>query len=188
MAARSWGLERIARGSRSSTRSGFRSPASRTVPASPPARTSRSVRAISSTETPFSAAFSWSVTKTSFLRRRFDRVVDLRDPRLDAKTPGHRAGGGDQVVVGVVRPAVDLGHQRGEHRRARRQLDDLEPRVVSLGQRRQAVVQPQRDGVALRVAVLLADEVDPHLGVVRHLPQVVVPHQAVEVDRAGRPT
>ena len=111
-----------------------------------------------------------------------------RPPRPPARceAPGHRAGRGDEVVVGLVRAAVDLGHERGEHRRPRRQLDDLDPRVVSVGQRGQPVVQPQRDRVALRSPVLLADEVHPDLGGVRHLPQIVVPHQSVEIDRAGQ--
>ena len=41
--------------------------------------------------------------------------------------------------------------------------------------------------MALQLAVLLARQVDPHLGHVVALAQVVVPHQAVEVHRRGQP-
>ncbi len=126
--------------------------------ARPPAARSRSPRRQDESERPGDLVDRDAVQRGLLLvghedqlaGRRLDRVVDLHDPRLGAETPGHRAGRRDQVVVGVVRAAVDLGHQRREHRRSRRQLDDLEPGAVSVGQRGQAVVQPQRDRVALR--------------------------------------
>ena len=47
-------------------------------------------------------------------------------------------------------------------------------------------MNPQGNSVALGGAMLLAHQVHPKFGVVRLLAQVVVPYQAVEVDRAGQ--
>ena len=114
-------------------RSGFRSPASRTVP------DGRAVER--ELERPGDLLDRDAVQGRLLLvgvedERRgggLDRVVDLDHAGLLAQPVGDRAGRGDQVGVGLVGPAVDLGHQRGEHGRAGRQLDDLDPRLVLLG-------------------------------------------------------
>ena len=187
MAARSCALERSCRGRRSSIAQRVplaRQPDRARRPRRP-GRAGASGRS-RSTETPFRAAFSWSVTKTSFAGGGLDGVVHLDDARLLAQPVGDRAGRGDQVVVARGRAGRRPRRRRGEHRRAGRQLDDLDPRLVLLGDLRSGRrAAAGRCAWLCGLAVLLADEVDPDLGLVRHLPQVVVPHQAVEIDRAG---
>ena len=120
----------------------------------------------------------------------------LQAPRLVSSisiTPGSPpqaigdvAGRGDQFGIASSR-AVRRSRPRStdKNRRARRQLDDFDPRLVLLGNLRERVMKPQCKGVALGLSVFLAHEVDPDLGLMRHLAQVVVAYQAVEVDRAG---
>ncbi len=57
----------------------------------------------------------------------------------------------------------------------------------ALGNRLEIAAHPQPDGVALQHAVLLAGQVDSQLGHVVALPQVVVPHQTVEVHGGSQP-
>ena len=167
-------------------RSGLRSPASRTSSSLAACQASRRVRAISSTETPLSAAFSWSVTNTNFSAGASTVSSTSATPGSRRRRSGDRAGRGDQVVIRLIGPAVDLRDQRGEHRRSRRQLHDLEPGAVLARPGGQIVAEPQGNGVTLLARGLLADEVHPQSPPgAASLPQVVVPHQAVEVDRAG---
>jgi hypothetical protein len=62
------------------------------------------------------------------VRRVLDRVVDVDDVGGVSKASAHLLGDGD---LAVVVDAVDLGHQRREHRRAGRDLDDLGVAVVA---------------------------------------------------------
>ena len=143
--------------------------------------------AICSVVMPFRAAFSLSVTKMSFRCAASRTSIDVDDARLGGQAGPHGVGGQQQVLVPMVRLAVDLGHDAGDHRRAGRRLDELHARLVPVGDRLQVVAHPQADGVALQPPVLLARQIDPHLGHVVALAEIVVPHQPVEIHRRGQP-
>ena len=110
------------------------------------------------------------------------RGVDRDDVRGGGKGLGHL--GRQTLAAGLVR-AVDLGHQRADHRWAGRHLDQLELGAVAGGDLLQRRAQALGDRVALLVAVLLVDQVDLQVTLLGIGAQVVLAHQAVEGDRAG---
>ncbi len=116
------------------------------------------------------------------IRRVFDRVVDVDDIGGVAEGPAHLLGDGD---LARIVDAVDLSHQRREHRRSGRDLDDLGVAVVLACDGLQWLAQAHGDGVALVVAMVLVDQVDLDVAQMRALAQIVLAHQAVEVDRRG---
>jgi hypothetical protein len=85
-----------------------------------------------------------------------------------------------------VRP-VDLGDERREHRRPGGNLDHLERRP----RRQRKVVEPaanvEGDRVARPVALRLVEEVDREVALFGVGADVIVAHQAVEVERRRRP-
>ncbi len=89
--------------------------------------------------------------------RGLDAVVDVDDIRRAGKGRAHAPG--DAHLPGVVR-AVDLRHQRREHRRSRRHLDDLDigARVHASAGERSA--HGAGHVVALALTTVLGDEVD----------------------------
>ena len=183
------------------------------MPSSPSSLACRSGGSVSRTGTPYLASPSRSIVTSSpssamriaattsaardAQRRRarlvdahrelgrivFDRVVDTDDVGVAGELGADALG--DGVAAGLVGP-VDLRDERREHRRAGRHFHHLD-----LGPQRRADARefgPHRGGdlVALAVAVVLVDQVDLQVAILRRLPQVVLPHQAVEVDRRGR--
>ena len=109
--------------------------------ARPPTRSARR-------DSPAAAAFSPSTSSRQLRLRRFDVPVDVDDAgRLLERriAPSGRA----RVAASGVR-AVHLGHERLQHRRTRRHLDDLNaarPGARAIGIEPRA--EPLRDGVAL---------------------------------------
>ena len=107
-----------------------------------------------------------------------------RRPPCSANRSLHAAG--EVLARGVARP-VYLRHQRVEHGRTGRDLDHLHPRPP-----RPWRSPPGRGRMRLAMswlcsrAVALADEVHLEVGPARALPQEVVAHEAVEVERRGR--
>ena len=114
------------------------------------------------------------------------RRVHVRDPRLllearrRRRVPPRRS-----AFVRHVRLAVDLGHERREHRRARRHLDDRDPRAAPLGHRPRAdrAGAARWRGTAARVRAWARGSrgCRPRCGAAA---QEVVAHHAVEVHRA----
>jgi len=100
----------------------------------------------------------------------------LLHDRLD---PGGKAG-----AAGIVR-AVDFGHQGGEHRRAGGDLRHLDPGAVAVGDRLHQRPDPLGDVVGLVLALLLSQQVHLDICEVAPLAQVIVAHQAVEVERGA---
>ena len=118
----------------------------------------------------------------AILRRAvLDRIVDADDARLAGELLAHELR--DLVPPRLV-GTVDLGDDRREHRRPRRDLDDLHLGVEA-GAR--SFSSSGRTAFAISwlcaVALVLVDEVDLQIAVLGQLPQVVLPHEAVEVDR-----
>ena len=118
-----------------------------------------------------------------FRHRGLANVVHFDDARFGSQTVPDETRGGQQVVVAVVCSASDFGHERRQHRRTGRQFDDLELRAPAFGEAGQFVAEPQRDRVALLSTMLLADQIDAQFRKLRSLPQVVVSHETIEVDR-----
>ena len=81
--------------------------------------------------------------------------------------------------------AVDLGDDRRQHRRAGRHFDDLDVGAEALADLLQRRPHAGGDGVALLAAVVLVDQVDLQVADLAAAAQVVLAHQAVEVDRRG---
>jgi hypothetical protein len=115
--------------------------------------------------------------------RRFDRIVHIHDVRRGAE---QRAAPrwATANLTGIIQ-AVDFRHQRRHHRRAGRHFDHLDVGVVALADLLQGPAHGQRDVVALAVTVLLVDQVDLDIADVGPGAQVVLPDQAVEIDRRG---
>ncbi len=110
------------------------------------------------------------------------RVVHVHDVGGPLEDRAHLAGDGD---LALVVQAVDLRHQRGQHRRPGRDLHDLGVAVVRAGDLLQGGAQRPGDGVALAVAIVLVHQIDLDVPQVGPLAQVVLAHQAVEVDGCG---
>ena len=85
--------------------------------------------------------------------------------------------------LAVVVDAIDLGDQRRLHRRSRRHLDDLDAGLVTGANFLQRPAQRQRDLVAVALTQRLVAQVDLDIGQVGGVAQVILPHQAVEIDR-----
>ena len=86
------------------------------------------------------------------------------------------------MARGLVR-AVNLRHERLEHGRAGRHLGNRYARTELRRDGRDLRTDPLGDVVALRLALLFADEVDLNVRDVRSAPQEVVAHEAVEIER-----
>ncbi len=85
----------------------------------------------------------------------------------------------------VVR-TVDLGDDRRQHRRARRNLHDLDLRAIRVANPLEFRADARRDDVALVVPVRLVDQIDLKVADVASAAQVILAHEAVEIDRCRR--
>ena len=90
----------------------------------------------------------------------------------------------DLLLPGVLRP-VHLGDDRRQHRRARRHLDHFHRGAVPAADALDPGPDGRRDLVRLAVAPVLVDEVHLQVAELRRRAQVVLAHEAVEVDRRG---
>ncbi len=81
---------------------------------------------------------------------------------------------------------IDLGQQRRQHRRAGRHLDHARHRPGRQRDGLHARAQGERDLVAGAVAVGLGRQVEMQFAELGRLANIVVPHQAVEVERRRR--
>ena len=88
------------------------------------------------------------------------------------------------ALLGVARP-VNLGHDRCAHRRSRRHFDDLHGGAVVASDGGERRPDGERDVMALAAAVALVDQIDLDVAEARVLPQIVLAHEAIEVDRRG---
>src|SRR3546814_2993430 len=79
----------------------------------------------------------------------------------------------------------DLGHDRRQHRRAGRHFDHRHRGPVAAADGGQRRTQRDRDVVALAAALATVDQIDLQVAEIGAGAQVVLPHQAVEVDRRG---
>ncbi len=80
---------------------------------------------------------------------------------------------------------VNLRHQSLHHRRARRNLADLNARAICVADRIQQRAKPLGNGMALHAALLGRQQVHLNVGLIRLAAHVVVAHQSVEVIGAG---
>ena len=87
-----------------------------------------------------------------------------------------------QLLLLVVGP-VDLGDDRRHHRRARRHFGDLDRRSELASDGSQFIAYAAGNFVAGTFAAVLVDEIDLDIAGIAVAAQVVLPHQAVEVDR-----
>ncbi len=117
----------------------------------------------------------------------FHRIVHIHHPVLFGHALADQPGGGDLLGVADPRLGVDLGGQGRDHRRSRRQLDNLEVGAVTGGDPGQLVAQTQGDGVTLLGALALGRQIDADIGDVGSLAQIVMAHHAVEIHGAGGP-
>ena len=120
------------------------------------------------------------VDPDAFLRRAvLDRVVDAHDflvpTEFRADALRHRVTSG---LVGTI----DFGDERREDRGAGRHFHHLDPGAEACGDTLELRAQGARDLMALAVALVLVHEVHLQIAVFRLLPQVVLAHEAVEVD------
>ena len=117
---------------------------------------------------------------------RRGRIVDIHHPGLcghDFFELGRRLY---EPRIGHPLTSLDLGHQGGQDRRPRRGLHQFQVHLMALSQGHEVIAQPEHDGVALHGPALLGGQVDPDVGHVAALTQVVVPHQSVEVLGRGQ--
>ena len=105
-------------------------------------------------------------------------------------TPGvasqHGAHGACHLLPALGFRPVDLGHQRRQHRRAGRHLDQLDVGAQAPADLLQAGPQPLDDGVTLLRAMRLVQQRHLQVAHLAAAAQVVLPHQAVEVDGRSR--
>ena len=81
--------------------------------------------------------------------------------------------------------AVDLGDERRQHRRAGRHLDDFHVGAEAPADLLQRLAHGCGDLMRLALAQVLVEQVDLDVALVRGAPQVVLTHEAVEIDRSG---
>ena len=113
-------------------------------------------------------------------RGLLDARVHVDDVGRRGERPANRLR--ELLLSGVVGP-VDLGDDRREHRRAGRDLDHLRRGAVPLRDPLDLRAHGERDLVRLAAARVLVDEVHLQVAELRQRAQVVLPNEAVEVDR-----
>ena len=111
------------------------------------------VRAISSSEMPFSAAFSLSTSRRYFgwSSSTYQSTSTTPSVRFH-RSRMRRAMPMRSLMIGPV----DFGHQGFEHRRAGRHFRHFDARAVARGDRQQALAHLLGDLVALQFAVAFA--------------------------------
>ena len=97
----------------------------------------------------------------------------------------HRAHRFGNVAAALALRAVDLGDDGSLYRWAWRYFDDLDVGTEPATDLLQGRPYAHRNGVALLGTVVLVDEVDLNVADVATGTQIVLAHQAVEVDRGG---
>ncbi len=95
----------------------------------------------------------------------------------------HRAHLLGDCHLGVVIGAVDFGDDGRHHRRTGRHFDHLDVGAVLLRDGFDGGTERLRDVMALAVAFVLVDQIDLQVAHLGAGAQVILPHQAVEVDR-----
>ena len=108
--------------------------------------------------------------------------IDHRGLRAEQ---GFQLGGHGAPGHGIG--AVDLGQQGRQHRRPRRGFDDLDRRSRRQRQVRETTAQVEGDGVAAAIALALGCQHHRQITLFRAGAQEVMTHQAVEIERRGRP-
>ena len=88
-------------------------------------------------------------------------------------------------LSGIV-GAVDFGDDRRHHRRSRRHFDHLGIAAMLPGNGNHPLAHRDGNLVALAVTMFLVHQVDLDVAHFRCRAQIILAHQAVEVDRAGR--
>ena len=96
----------------------------------------------------------------------------------------HRAHRFGNVAAALRLRTVDLGDDGGL-RRSRRHFDDLHVRVEAATDLLQGRPNAHRNGVALLASVMLVDEIHLDVADLATGAQVILAHQAVEVDRGA---
>jgi hypothetical protein len=125
-----------------------------------------------------------AVERVALLLGRCQReVVDIDHAVGPLHRAAYRLRHRDQIVVRRFDGPIHLGHQRRQHRRARRRLDDLHVGAMTRGDALDLRADAQRDFVRLLGAHLLGQQADADVADVAAAAQVVVAHQAVEIHR-----
>ena len=114
----------------------------------------------------------------------------LADGIVDVDDIGHRL----EDLLDLVRHrapglrvrAVDFGEQRRQHRRTGRHLDHARDGAGGQGDLLQPRAQIERDVVAGAVAVAARRQIEMQFAELGRFAHVIVPHQAVEVERRRR--
>ena len=117
------------------------------------------------------------------LGRLAETVVDVDDEIDRLERLAHFRG--ERAAARRVR-AIDFGEQRREHRRPGRNLDHLERRAGGQREIGEPTADVERDRVARALALVFGDEIDREVALLRIRAQVVVAHEAVEVERRRR--
>jgi len=112
-----------------------------------------------------------------FRLARLDVPVDIDDTRRPLERRTHAAG---ELEALARLGAVHLRHDRLEHRRPRRHLDDLDARAQARGHRLEPRTEAPGDRMALIAPGVLVHEHHLEVRQVRVAPEEVVAHQAVE--------
>ncbi len=115
--------------------------------------------------------------------RLADGIVDVDDERHGGEDLLHFACNGPASFR--IR-AVDLGQKRRQHRRTRRDLDDLDARSRRERDLLQALAQIERDLVAGAGPLAARGQIELQLAELDGFPHVVVAHQPVEIEGGGR--
>ena len=117
------------------------------------------------------------------MRVRLDRVVHAQDVGRALEGGAHVLGHGD--APRFIRP-VDLGDDGRQHRRAGGHFHHLGVAAVAPGDGGDLVAHRHGNLVALALALVLVHQVHLHVAQLAGGAQVVLAHQAVEVDGTGR--
>jgi len=89
---------------------------------------------------------------------------------------------GNAEAAGVIR-TVDFGHQSSQHRRTGRYFSHFYPGAVLVGNALYQRTNPLGNGMRLVLPLFLPQEINLDISQIAPFAQVVVPHQAVEVER-----
>ena len=111
------------------------------------------------------------------------QVVHIDHPRRAGENGGQLVGG--LSTDGGIRP-VNFGHQGLQNGWPRRHLNHRNARAQCLRQRRQNLTRRAGDLVAGTFPRPFVQKLDLHIPVPGVLTQVIVAHQAIEIERRGR--
>ena len=118
---------------------------------------------------------------------RLDGIIHIHHPGFLAHPGAHEFSRGNQLIIRLVRAAIDLGYQRGQHGGPGRQFNQFEAGAGPFSQGRYLIPDPKHQCMTIHFAFLAGQQADAHIRHIGPLPQIIMPDQPIEIHGRCRP-